>query len=50
MGEIGSLAIGMAFVVSLYGHAAPLLGKALKRQELVRSGSAAVAIVPTPIR
>ena len=42
MGEIGELAIGMAFVVSLYGLAAPLLGKALRRQELVRSGSAAV--------
>ena len=42
MSEIGPLAIGMAFVVSLYGLAAPLLGKALKRQELVRSGSAAV--------
>ncbi|HEY6073617.1 MAG TPA: heme lyase CcmF/NrfE family subunit, partial [Anaerolineales bacterium] len=28
--------------MSLYGMAAPLLGKALKRQELIRSGSAAV--------
>ncbi|HEY6103505.1 MAG TPA: heme lyase CcmF/NrfE family subunit [bacterium] len=42
MGEIGNLAIGMAFIVSLYGLAAPLLGKALGRQQLVRSGSAAV--------
>ena len=42
MSEIGSLAIGMAVVVSLYGLAAPLLGKALRRHELVRSGSAAV--------
>lgn len=42
MGELGTLALGMALVVSLYGLAAPLLGKALKREELVRSGTAAV--------
>jgi len=42
MGEIGSLAISLAFVVSLYGLTAPLLGQALKRPELTRSGSAAV--------
>src|SRR3990172_4043429 len=42
MGEIGGLAISLAFVVSLYGVAAPLLGQALKRPELARSGSAAV--------
>src|SRR3972149_3422389 len=41
MGEIGGLAISLAFVVSLYGGAAPLLGQALKRPELARSGSAA---------
>ncbi|HEU5298202.1 MAG TPA: heme lyase CcmF/NrfE family subunit [bacterium] len=42
MSEVGTLAIGMAFLVSLYGVAAPLLGTGLRRPELVRSGRNAV--------
>jgi len=42
MGEVGTLAIGMAFVVSLYGLAAPLVGLGLRRHELVRSAVNAV--------
>ncbi|HXF83660.1 MAG TPA: heme lyase CcmF/NrfE family subunit [bacterium] len=42
MGEIGALAISLALLVSLYGTAAPLLGVALRRPELVRSGRNAV--------
>ncbi|HLE77284.1 MAG TPA: heme lyase CcmF/NrfE family subunit [bacterium] len=42
MGEIGSLAITFAFVVSIYGLLAPLLGIALRRQDLVASARGAV--------
>jgi len=42
MGEIGTLAIGMAFVVSLYGLLAPLVGVGGRRPELVRSAVNAV--------
>jgi len=42
MGEVGALAIGMAFLVSLYGVLAPLLGVHLRRAELIRSAVHAV--------
>ncbi|OFX13645.1 MAG: hypothetical protein A2V59_07620 [Armatimonadetes bacterium RBG_19FT_COMBO_69_19] len=42
MSEVGTLAIGMAFLVSLYGLVAPLMGVGLRRDELVRSGRNAV--------
>ncbi|HLA24732.1 MAG TPA: heme lyase CcmF/NrfE family subunit [bacterium] len=42
MGEIGALAVAMAFVVSAYGTIMPLLGVGLKRGELVHSGLRAV--------
>src|SRR3990170_5114632 len=42
IGEIGALAVVMAFVVSAYGTIVPLLGVGLKRGELVQSGLRAV--------
>jgi len=42
MGEIGALAISMAFAVSAYGTIVPLLGVRLRRPEVVHSGLRAV--------
>ncbi len=42
MGEVGSLAIGMALLASIYGVIAPLLGVRLRRPELIRSSIGAV--------
>ncbi|HEY6102977.1 MAG TPA: heme lyase CcmF/NrfE family subunit [bacterium] len=42
IGEIGTLAVMMALVVSAYGTIMPLLGIALRRGEFVRSGLRAV--------
>jgi cytochrome c-type biogenesis protein CcmF len=42
IGEIGALAVTMAFVVSAYGTIMPLLGVGLRRGEFVRSGLRAV--------
>ncbi|MDQ7842381.1 MAG: heme lyase CcmF/NrfE family subunit [Armatimonadota bacterium] len=42
MDEVGTLAVGMAFVVSLYGLAAPLMGQRGRRPELLRSAVNAV--------
>jgi cytochrome c-type biogenesis protein CcmF len=42
MGEIGALAVAMAFAVSAYGTVMPLLGIALRRRDFMRSGIRAV--------
>lgn len=45
MNDLGSAAVTMAFLASLFGTAAPLLGVAMRRPSLVRSGRRAVFAV-----